>query len=140
MDEESPVVGVSPSEIDALEKQAQLKLPGSYREFLAQCGRSAGLYAQDSDFFFPTIEVLNAELAEMLEEEGIDVEIPPNAFVFAAYQGYQYLYFICDGTVDPAVYLVTDGGAAPSKISPTFTELVRRGMEDYHRAIYSKKK
>lgn len=136
LDEEQTIAGLSESEILDLERSQNVRFPSSYRRFLADCGKGAGLFARDADFFYPKIRSLKSELQEMLDEEGIAFDIPPQAFVFGAYQGYQYFYFLCDGTDDPVVYKITDGSKHPVIDSISFEEFIAKGISDYRRAFF----
>ncbi|MBC3911184.1 hypothetical protein H8L47_26785 [Undibacterium sp. NL8W] len=103
---------------------------------MLQCGRGAGLYARDSDFTFPRVCNLKNELERELATEGI--ALPDNAFVFAAYQGYQYKYFICDENEDPAVFLVmfTDEETSPTLVNDTLSQELLEGISQYKSAFY----
>jgi hypothetical protein len=130
LDEGRPIVGISATEIGQLAAaQGQTELPAVYREFLEDCGRGAGLFHRDVECFFPAMMDLKQELVEMLEEVGIDFTVPAAAFVFSAYQGFQYHYFICDGTADPAVYEITNGGKGVKLLEQSFSEYIRKGIE-----------
>jgi hypothetical protein len=107
LNEEQPIVGLSRAEIDDVAgSQGQTKLPAAYEEFLADCGKSAGLFQRDAAFFFPEVKGLKRQLIEMLEDEGIEINVPTEAFVFGAYQGFQFHYFLCGDVADPVVYKI----------------------------------
>lgn len=53
---------------------------------------------------------------------------------FAAYQGSQYLYFICDQD-DPPTFTVYDDGTVESG-ADSFSELIEKVIEDW-RSIFS---
>jgi hypothetical protein len=122
------VEGVSSAEISQLENSFRVILPNSYKEFLLAFGRKAGNLFSDVNFFFPDILKLKDELEEMIDEESLAFRLPDNAFVFSAYQGFQYHYFVCDGNEDPAVYRILDGGHPPEKVSESFTAYFRSSI------------
>jgi hypothetical protein len=139
LDEERPIAGISKNEIDELAAaQGQRALPSVYQEFLGDCGKSAGLFQRDAAFFFPEVKDLKRRLLAMLEDEGIEFAVPANAFVFGAYQGFQFHYFICDGGADPAVYQMDDGGGAPEMVAEAFSTYVQRGIVQYRDSFYRK--
>ncbi|MET1081251.1 MAG: SMI1/KNR4 family protein [Pseudomonas sp.] len=135
LNQERPIAGISEKEILDLERKENVTLPGSYRQFLEECGRSAGLFQRDADFFYPAIRKLKEELKEMLKEERLEFDLPRNAFVFGAYQGCQYCLFFCDGNDDPPVYLITDAGGAAVKISENFSGYVEKAICEYRGAF-----
>lgn len=139
LDEERPIAGLSQAEIDEVAvSQGQTKLPAAYQEFLADCGKGAGLFQRDAAFFFPEVKGLKHQLVEMLEDEGIEIVLPAEAFVFGAYQGFQFHYFLCDNTADPVVYQIDDGSQAPSVVAESFSNYIRQGIEQYRGAFYRK--
>ncbi len=73
----------------------------------------------------------------MLTDQGSSWSLPAGAFVFAAYQGFQYVYFICDEHDDPPVYRVTDGGEEPTPEAESFTAWFHRCVAEYG-AVYGK--
>jgi hypothetical protein len=122
---EDTLEGVSMADIGRIESSADLQLPETYKSFLLSFGKKAGKLANDVVFFYSEILGLREELEEMIDEEGLDFEIPSKAFVFSGYQGFQYHYFICDGKEDPEVYRIMDGGEPPEKVADTFTDYLK---------------
>jgi hypothetical protein len=139
LNEERPIAGISPAEIGELAaSQGQKELPAAYLEFLGDCGKCAGLFQRDAVFFFPEVKSLKSRVVEMMKDEGIEFSMPTNAFVFGAYQGFQFHYFICDRTADPAVYQIDDGGGGPELIADTFSSYIQKRIAQYHAAFYRK--
>lgn len=118
---EGGIQGASEADIEQLESSFGLELPRSYKQFLRMFGKKAGSLFSDVAFFYPEVVGLREELDEMIEEESLAITLPEDSFVFSGYQGFQYHYFICDGTEDPAVYRVMDGGDPPEKVSESFS-------------------
>lgn len=131
LDEERLIKGISDIQISEIEQVNNVILPTSYKFFLKECGRSAGLFLCDIKFFYPAILRLKVELEEMISEIDSKFYLPHNAFVFCAYQGYQYHYFLCDRNADPEIYGIIDDGREPEIISPSFTFYIERGIEQY---------
>ncbi|GAA6154318.1 SMI1/KNR4 family protein [Pseudoteredinibacter isoporae] len=122
---EDTLEGVSMADVGRIESLADLQLPEAYKSFLLSFGKNAGKLANDVVFFYSEILGLKEELEEMIDEEGLDFEIPSKAFIFSGYQGFQYHYFICDGKDDPEVYRIMDGGGPPEKVADTFTDYLK---------------
>lgn len=135
LDKKLPIAGVDNSEIELMEDTQGVKLPSIYKTFLRECGRSAGLLCYDINFFYPGIEVLKKKLWDMIEEERVDFHLPDGAFVFSAYQGSQFQYFICDGNEDPPIYRVFDDGSV-ELAAGSFSQYMRETVEGY-RSIFT---
>jgi len=107
---EEEVVGLPLDAISEIEAAQQVCLPAAYRQCISQCGRAAGRLSFDAEFFYPELLELKQMLGEMLVDVGSEWRPPTSAFVFAAYQGFQFFYFICGESDDPPVYRLIDGG------------------------------
>lgn len=132
------MVGLSDMEVLEVESAQGIKLPMVYCDFLKECGKGAGLFERDADFFYPAIKSLKEELGEMLAEEAIDFCVPESAFVFSAYQGCQYCYFLCSDNQDPPVYRIDDGGGAAVIIADSFSQHVEKAILDYKGVFFHK--
>jgi len=136
LDEGRPIIGALEHEIaEIASSQGVNVLPKIYHEFLRDCGRSAGLFQRDADFFYPAIKSLKKELLEMLADVGFEYDVPCDAFVFGAYQGFQFNFFRCNEGDDPAVYQIDDGGAEPKLVCDSFSEYVLRSIGQYRQAF-----
>lgn len=122
---EDSIVGVSQAEIDQLESKLGVVFPAMYKQYLLLLGRKAGGLFDDVNCFFGDVAGLRGEVEEMIEEEGLEFVIPETAVVFSGYQGFQYHYFISEGSEDPEVYRLMDGGEPPEKITDTFTAYLK---------------
>lgn len=129
LDQKNPTVGVGEEDIAETEAAQGVRLPLAYRQFLRECGRSAGLLFYDIHAFFPYIRCLKANLAEMVEEERLTFELPANAFVSAEYLGDQYHYFLCDGNDDPPVFHLSSDGTV-IQLSSSFSEFIFSCIEE----------
>ncbi|QWP76600.1 SMI1/KNR4 family protein [Lysobacter sp. K5869] len=134
LDQKIPIAGMDDREIESVEGIQGVKLPSLYKMFLRECGRSAGLLCYDINFFYPDIEVLKKKLLDLIAEEGVDFQLPDHAFVFCAYQGAQFQYFICDGNEDPPVYRVFDDGSVELAAS-SFSQYMRETVEQFRSAF-----
>jgi hypothetical protein len=137
LDINRPILGLSDEEIEEVEECQAVKLPVRYKLFLKECGRSAGRLLYDVDFLFPVIRDLKQKLEDVIEEDGADFHLPDNAFVFAAYQGAQYHYFVCDQD-DPPTFRVYDDGTAESGAS-SFSEFIEKVIEDWRLILSSER-
>lgn len=135
LDRKIPISGIDDSEIELLESTQGVRLPQIYKIFLRECGRSAGLLCYDINFFYPYIQALKQKLRDLHEEEGVDFQLPDGAFVFSAYQGAQFQYFICDGNEDPPIYRVFDDGSVESA-GDSFSQYMRETVDGY-RSIFT---
>lgn len=129
LDINRPILGLSDEEIEEVEECQAVKLPVRYKLFLKECGRSAGRLLYDVDFLFPVIRDLKQKLEDVIEEDGADFHLPDNAFVFAAYQGAQYHYFVCDQDDPPTFRVYDDGTVEPG--AGSFSQYMEETIEDY---------
>ena len=136
LDKEYPIAGISDEQISEIEQMNNITLPDSYKNFLRECGKSAGLFEHDEKSFYPDIKSLRKDLNEMIVEEEIDFILPENIFVFSAYQGFYFNYFLCDGNNDPVVYEITDGSNGPRVSAPSFTKYMEKNISQW-KATYS---
>lgn len=116
----------STDQITSLEKHLGLALPPSYKAYLHLCGDSppASLVGSDchSDYLFD----LNEWGRELLDECGNPFELTKNEVVFLMHQGYQFLYFKAEQTIDdPPVYFFLEGFDAPELRHDKFSEWVK---------------
>lgn len=135
--DESEIQGLSHDEINAIEEARGVSFPSDYKDFLSQCGRSAGLFGRDIDIFYPNFLSLNKEFLEVSEEFGIDYEPPANAFFFSAYQGGSFHYFVCQSG-DTNVYVLSDGDSAPTVVSDSFTTFMLNAVSSFQDAFFEK--
>lgn len=129
LDQKRPTTGVTSDDIAELEARQGVKLPMAYKQFLMECGRSAGLLFYDVSAFFPQTRELKEDVREMLEEEGVDFALTESAFFFSGYMADQYNYFICDGAQDPAVFHLDSRGTI-TQLAESFSAFVYDCIEE----------
>jgi hypothetical protein len=101
LEKSATIVGCSEDEVTAQEQAYGTQFPLAYRLFLKWCGRKKpALFEQDFelrflDYFWDSARDLLAENQGVLE---------PGGFVFAEWQGYNFLYFLL-GFDNPPVKL-----------------------------------
>ena len=115
--------GCSDAEIDTLEERVNMKLPGLFKDYLRRMGWSAGEMLQGSDVRFGCLHLLTGEGREELGLSGVD--LPQDAFVFFAHQGYDYMYFLVSDDDDPAVYRYHIDWDGPRQVFRAFSGYLR---------------
>jgi SMI1-KNR4 cell-wall len=111
--DEAALRGCRDDEIDQLEGSLGIKLPSTYRQFLARMGRSAGAFLSGTDFLFADLPELRRQAERLLEEANVSFCLAEADFVFAVHQGYQFLYFTTGQLDDPAVWHFAEGVSEP---------------------------
>jgi SMI1-KNR4 cell-wall len=119
-------VGCSTSEIDRLERECGLALPAAYRFFLQEMGKNAGTFLRGTEWTFDTLPDLQQVGRRLLRERNSESLMPAPAFVFAAHQRYQFLYFDCTEGDDPPVYHCMEGAPNVPKVYDQFSQWVLR--------------
>jgi hypothetical protein len=122
--------GCSTAELDALEKQAGVKLPRAYREFLATMGKSAGEFLCGSDFLYADLPPLRAIAEELVSESEVPLALDPADFVFQMHQGYTFLFFRCEVSDDPPVYLFVDDRTSFERVTESFSSWLMLAADD----------
>lgn len=127
------LVGASDDEVRAALGPLSELVSGSYAMFLRAVGRSAGEFLQGSDFLvedLPGLQALGAEIRD--EEPKAFVHSSPRILVFAAHQGYQFLFVDREGD-DAPVYRYLEGEGL-SKVADSFAEWFASAVEGELRA------
>lgn len=122
--------GCSEMELAELEKRHGGSLPLAYKTFLLALGCEAGGFMEGTDFLFRNLTSLRHEALNLLKECNADLELGPRDFVFAAHQGYQFLYFNSEESENPGVFYYLDGEETSEKIASSFTEWFAQVVED----------
>lgn len=97
------------AEVEAAEARLQLHFPGSYREFLLLMGHGAGQFLAGSDCFYDNLFDIQTWARETLADNGVERELPTDAFVFFMHQGYQFLFLRTTEGDDPPAYYYNEG-------------------------------
>jgi hypothetical protein len=120
--------GCTDAEIKRLEKHFEVKLPHSYREFLKRMGKGAGEFMVSDRWVFKfdsVFELARNDYAEFCE-------LPAEYFVFAARDGYAWVFFVADGkSEDPPIYLFDDGSGPYKQIARSVWEFIESLVIDY---------
>lgn len=123
----------SEAEIDEIERRWGVPLPDAYRWFLRTMGRGAGQFFGGTDIFHASLGDVREQALEILREEARPIELPAEALVFAAHQGYQFWYMdLSTGGEDPPVWYFVMESEGPRRIHDQFTEFLAaeaQGME-----------
>ena len=91
-------------EIVDLEKQLEIYLPESYKEFLLWMGKNPDVFLLGSEVEYSSLVKIQKWANDLLEEKDLE-PLSNNAFVFYMHQGYQFTYFLLNESEDPQVYL-----------------------------------
>ena len=105
----SDLVGVSYTEIQAMQAYFQVEFPVIYKEFLSRCGRSAGHLAGWSAIYFDDLKEIAEEfqfcLAAINTQKPCNNPLPQKALLIAHYENH-FDYIICDAKT-PEVYRIS---------------------------------
>jgi len=110
--------GCPRGQIDEIESSLGVRLPSSYRRFLARFGRDDGASAalRGSDYYLPLLLDLRSGAEELLRESNSSFALHPQDFVFWMHQGYQFCFFRADGSnQDPPVFYYFEGWPQPQE-------------------------
>ncbi|MEP6895269.1 MAG: SMI1/KNR4 family protein [Chloroflexota bacterium] len=120
--------GCSEEEIEHLEKFIGVKLPKTYREFLALIGHNTGIYRRGSDHLYKDLFNLTEDTKEILMKGPF--KLPKDAFVIMSHQGYIFTYFRLSDGDDPPVFAYMENESKPKKLSVSFSEYLSKSMEE----------
>lgn len=110
------VQGCSDSEIaEVIADQEVGRLPSAYLSYLKRIGRGAGRLLVGTHAFYPQILGLKAATAELFVEDGVSIQLGPQAFVIAMHQGYQAFWFPTVIAEDPEVLMFQEGDQGPAR-------------------------
>jgi hypothetical protein len=116
-------VGVSLTEIRALEQFFGLSFPVIYIQFLAKCGRSAGQLAGWRALYFDDLKEIAEEFSFAQTLMGA-ATLPEKALIIAEQQNV-FDYFLCAGDPNPPVYrlnLATTEAKQPRLLCASFSD------------------
>ena len=107
--------GLSEAEIGKLEKENGWSFPKAYRKFLRAFADS-----QSSVFDGQLYNIKGIMDAQQVSQELLaqaHATLPDNHFAFSQWQGYNFYYFLTDGSDNPETFLYLEGGGEGSSIS-----------------------
>jgi hypothetical protein len=106
----------APVAIHALEDQLGVVFPAAYVALLLILGRNGGPDFCGTDCTIPQIRSNWEGAVQLLKENHSSFALPEKAVVFMMHQGYNFCYFVADGTADdPPVYAYMDGDPMPMR-------------------------
>jgi SMI1 / KNR4 family (SUKH-1) len=115
-----------PSDIELIERYVGMPLPAAYRAFLLLMGRKPDSYFDGTDCSLSRLTQMQAAAHQLLVKSGNPFVLPANAFAFWMYQGYQFMYFLCEPeTDDPAVFHYIQNESDALRTFGTFSEWLR---------------
>ena len=130
------LVGCSQEEIEDIEARLGLRLPASYRSWLAGLGRSAGPLWLASGSYYPSLLRITSELRIALSDEGLS--LPPDAMAFREHELMLFAWFRCDGSGDPPVHTSWFGGDDSDvlqRAAPSFSAYALAEVDDLIRTL-----
>ena len=107
-DNDSNFRGLSEEIIEELENQYDRKFPEAYRSFLKTMAARLPKIFDCQLYNKEGIENAQEVAAELLEQDR--ASLPEGAFAFSQWQGYQFYYFVDDGTANPETFYYREGG------------------------------
>ncbi|AJQ96213.1 SMI1/KNR4 family protein [Gynuella sunshinyii] len=113
--------------LEKLEKKYQIMLPKTYKRWFIEGGQKNDSFI-GTDIDEPYLNELNDWAKELLEDSGSEYILPENAFVFAMHQGYQFMYFICDGHDDPEVWYYIEDEPMPVVKWKSFSDFIHESV------------
>jgi len=126
-------VGASEAEVRKLERELQLRLPQSYRDYLLWMGKDQNGILRGSDWFIYSVSSNKEVLVDMLEEDGIEYSVKQSHVVFFSHQGYMPAWFDADSASEDPPCWILNGD--PTAVRPTgnfstaLLDEIRRGYE-----------
>ena len=120
----STIRGCTAKEIETLEKQSGVKLPESYKGFLARFGKQAGQFFTGEDCFYDRLRNLRADAEFLLKENNEPFTLPQDIFVFSMHQGYEFLFFSTNAGDNPPVAQYVEGQGPPQIVWSKFTDFL----------------
>ncbi|MCL2554135.1 MAG: hypothetical protein FWE75_18540 [Actinomycetia bacterium] len=130
----STPIGLSPGEIEAIERDQPAPIGTAYRRFLQLAGGGVGLFLDGSDVFHPLVLGLRQAAADLLAENDVPVVLAPTDRVILMHQGYWFDYLKGTGP-DPEVWTYTETfqqPVTPFRSAGRFTDWLR-AHADRHR-------
>lgn len=94
----------SEAEVADLEARVGLRFPGAYREYLLLMGHGAGPFLAGSDCFYEHVVSIQQWARELLEDNGVEQQLPDDALVCWMHQGYQFLWMHSSQGEDPPTF------------------------------------
>ncbi len=123
----SPFVGCTNSEIESLERELQINLPGAYKEFLSVMGKSCGDFLLGYDYTYQTVFGLTRESQSLIaEDSSCDFRLAATDFVFISSQGSQFLFFDTGSGDDPPVQIFMEGLEKPKQKYDSFSHCLEQ--------------
>lgn len=113
--------GLTPSEIEEVERDQLTPLAEAYRQFLELAGRGAGRFLRGSDAFYPAILGLGHYARELLAENEVPFTLADDDRVILMHQGYQF-DFLRGIDRDPEVWSYCEGSGEPILTYSHFTD------------------
>jgi hypothetical protein len=126
----STMKGCTESEIEQIESAFGINLPTVYKHFLERMGKSAGDFLVGTEYLFPDLLKLRKMAEDLLESCSAQFILHKSDFVFAAHQGYQFLFFRASDSSDPPIFYFLEGEEEPTQVFDHFSEWLLECLSD----------
>jgi len=124
------IIGCSEGEIQALEKQYDIRFPAIYRTFLARMGHGAGDFYVGTNWTYPDLSDLRRAGESLIGEARVSYRLPNDVFVFAMHQGYSFPFFHSVND-DPSVWLYEEWMEKPKEVAASFSCWLRDTVAEH---------
>ncbi|MBD2292537.1 SMI1/KNR4 family protein [Anabaena sphaerica FACHB-251] len=127
-------------EIIQLERQKNISLPSTYKDFLKMMGHGAGKFLRGSDCFYQHLPQIQEWAKQLLLENDFPEALPKDAFVFFMHQGYQFSFFRLSEGDNPPTYSYCEGQEEPDfvKSHDQFSDFLKVEIELYLKSSMSR--
>jgi hypothetical protein len=131
----SEIRGCTEHEVATLEREAGVRLPRRFRDYLLAVGRGAGRFLQGTDAFYVDFSENNSYARELVREDGMEAHLPHDAVVIYMHQGYEFGFIVPDKGDDPPVFQYIEGRGPPKECWSSFSEYVDERLRVHEDAI-----
>jgi hypothetical protein len=123
------VKGCSEAELAKFQLERELRLPGTYLQFLGALGSNSGEFLKGSDFLMDQLDRLQSGAQALLDDDE-GPTLPEHSFVFCSHQGYQFLFFNLGEGPDPRIHYYLEGEHRFQVVAPTFSDWLVQTTRD----------
>lgn len=121
----------TPEEIAEIEKVFAVKLPETYKMFLAKMGRYAGDFFCSTSFFYPEILDIRESSKELIKVRHSPFRLKKVHFVFINHQGAQFMFFDTTAGDDPPIYDFKMADITYRQVNDSFSNWLRLRVEEH---------
>lgn len=119
--DEDSIKGASLKEINKLESNLNIKLPEIYKQFLIKMGKKAGRYGRGEYMFINSLEQIQTNANNLLEDDKSELFPLTNNFTFFMHEDYDFLFFPLNQGDNPPIYRYLDKNIYNDEIKTNFS-------------------